>query len=493
MVSSFSWIKKGKSIQSILSQLQLIKIKIMVFGYYHISTKTLDQTEAASLGCPPNGRISHKVKVGHMLWIPFLPLDNYWVMEAAGQTYMMNYQVSNRLTAKHGKSETPWYAFLGFIAIPIIFGLISISGKVSKTNRDNRNQKRHTEMVTTRHAAIDNAKETDYYQFKINNYKKVVLKVDEISKDSIQFQTPIDNDQKKWGQKYWAVGFYSGDSPTEVTSFAKSDLKSSFNNILYSKEGTVPLTSSKSPWLEKLTLDKITHMENVSTDNSSMDIPIVSDLEDRKIKTSLQRIIDNLGNTDSLVSNMDKESHEYYKNMLENALKKDVDAANYVNKTSNNVGKLETMLYTKYMYLDSGDNQEKDIDNITRNTKDLKGYLFFLSLMERSFLTIDTEIADKIKIKEVSVPSQNNAVITLSAPSNILKRQKTVNYSVIMHKEDGQWKINVPSTYSYTTAQIFDAAGFNNRRAYSKQFKEVIITEIEKLNDGKPVHESFKR
>lgn len=465
----------------------------MVFGYYHISTKTLDQNEAASLGCPPNGRISHKVKVGHMLWIPFFPLDNYWVMEAAGQTYMMNYQVSKSLTARHGKSGTPWYSFLGFIAIPVIFGLISISETVSKTNRDNRNQKRHSEMVTNRHAAIDNPKETDYYQFKINNYKKVIFKVDEISNDSIQFKVPADNNDKKWDKKYWAVGFYSGDSPTEVISFAKSDLKSSFDNILYSKEGTVPLTSSKSPWIEKITLDKITHMENVSTDNSTANIPIVSTLENEKIKTSLQKIINNLGNTDSLLANMDKESQEYYQTMLKNAAKNDLEAAKYVNKSYDNSGKLETMLYTKYMYLESGDNQEKDTVNITRNKNDLKGYLFFLSLLERSFLTINREIADQIKIQKISVPSQNKAIINLSAPSNILKTKKNVKYNVIMHKEDDQWKINLPSTYSYTTAQIYDSATLNNRQAYANQFKQIIISDVEKLIDGKRINESFKR
>lgn len=464
----------------------------MVFGYYHINTKTLDQTEAASIGCPPNGKISHKVKVGHMLWVPFFPLDNYWVMEAAGQKYMLNYQVSNTLTAKHGSSGTPWYSFFGWIAIPILFGLVTLSNMVTKNNRDNRNQKRHTEMVTTRHAAIDNAKVTDYYQFKINNYKQVVFKVNEASNDSIQFEIPSNNQDKKWNQKNWAIGFYTGDNPTELISFAKSDLKNSFNNKLYSKEGTVPLTSSKYPWIKNLTLDKITHMEGISTVQSNMDIPIVSDVENQKIKSRLQKIINNLGIIDSLMVNMDSESHEYYKKMLSNASNMDFEAANYVNQSRNDIGKMETMLFTKYIYLKTGDNQDKDMDNLVRNMKDMEGYLFFLSLMDRSFLTINKEMANQIKIQQITVPNQNKAVVKLSAPSNILKRKKSIDFVVIMYKEDNQWKVNVPSTYSYTTAQVYDSANYTNREAYFNQYKEMIIADIEKMMDGKSIHETFK-
>jgi len=145
------------------------------------------------------------------------------------------------------------------------------------------------------------------------------------------------------------------------------------------------------------------------------------------------------------------------------------------------------------MYLKTGDNQERNTDNLLKSMKDMKGYLFFLSLTDRSFLTIDGERAKQMKIVEVSIPSANTANVKVSAPSNILKSEKTVQFNVKMSKEDGGWKVNVPSTYSYTTAQVLSSAGIGNMGAYMRQFREMIITDLENMIDGGAIHADFKR
>jgi len=473
----------------------------MVFGYYHITMRTLDQQEASALGCPPNGTISQKVKVGHMLWIPFFPLGKYWVMEAGGQIFKLNNTVIQQIEAKHGPKGMPWYAFFGLIAIPIVLGLGSISSSMSRKASQARSLERHNQTVEKRMAAINAPVNTDYYHFKSKNYKDIVLKVDEAAGDSIRFEAPMDNQQKKWRQNNWAAGFYAGDSPTQKVSFAVADLKSSFNNT-YGANDLKRISSPKLTFIRDLQLDKIVHMAGIEIgkegSTGTVAIPVVSVEANNAVKKDLQAIIDKLGDTQFLMDHMDKASYEYYQKMLANAGNTDAEAAKYIRgKSSNflvgNIAELETMLYTKYMYLKTGDEQERNTDNLLKSMKDMKGYLFFLSLTDRSFLTIDGERAKKMKITEVEIPSENKAKVKVTAPSNILKTPKTVTFNVAMSKEDGEWKVNVPSTYSYTTAQVLSSGGYGNIGAYMSQFREMIITDVEGLIDGKKVHPDFKK
>lgn len=464
--------------------------------------RTLDQQEASALGCPPNGTISQKVKVGHMLWIPFFPLGKYWVMEAGGQVFKLNNTVIQQIEAKHGAKGMPWYAFFGLIAIPVVLGLGSISSSMNKKAQKARSLDRHAKKVETRMAAINAPVNTDYYHFKNKSYKGIVLKVDELVGDSIRFEAPMDNDSKKWKQSNWAAGYYAGDSPTQKVSIATADLKSSFNNV-YGANDVRRIASPKLAFAGSLELDKIVHMAGVEVgktgSSGSVAIPIVSQEVNNEVKEDLQAIIDKLGDTQFLMDHMDKASYEYYQKMLANAGNTDAEAAKYIKKQggrnymAGNIAELETMLYTKYMYLKTGDNQERNTDNLLKSMKDMKGYLFFLSLTDRSFLTIDGERAKQMKIVEVSIPSANTANVKVSAPSNILKSEKTVQFNVKMSKEDGGWKVNVPSTYSYTTAQVLSSAGIGNMGAYMRQFREMIITDLENMIDGGAIHADFKR
>jgi len=351
----------------------------------------------------------------------------------------------------------PWYAFFGLIAIPVVLGLGSISSSMNKKAQKARSLDRHAKKVETRMAAINAPVNTDYYHFKNKSYKGIVLKVDELVGDSIRFEAPMDNDSKKWKQSNWAAGYYAGDSPTQKVSIATADLKSSFNNV-YGANDVRRIASPKLAFAGSLELDKIVHMAGVEVgktgSSGSVAIPIVSQEVNNEVKEDLQAIIDKLGDTQFLMDHMDKASYEYYQKMLANAGNTDAEAAKYIKK---------------------------------------QGGIFFLSLTDRSFLTIDGERAKRMKIVEVSIPSANTANVKVSAPSNILKSEKTVQFNVKMSKEDGGWKVNVPSTYSYTTAQVLSSAGIGNMGAYMRQFREMIITDLENMIDGGAIHADFKR
>jgi hypothetical protein len=72
----------------------------------------------------------------------------------------------------------------------------------------------------------------------------------------------------------------------------------------------------------------------------------------------------------------------------------------------------------------------------------------------------------------------------LTAPSNNLDRQQTIYFQTIFNKEGEDWKINIPSTFSYTEKQIEQGVHGSNR---NKQYRKMVRDEILKLDSLKTV------
>ena len=123
------------------------------------------------------------------------------------------------------------------------------------------------------------------------------------------------------------------------------------------------------------------------------------------------------------------------------------------------------------------------------NNEKLKDYLFFLKLLDKGLLQLNRKNFEAAKILNVDIPQQNRAKVSLSMPSNILKMQKTIRFSVNMTKEDGQWKVNLPSGYSYTNRQI--QGNFVSSPQASAQWREMIRKNITDLSDGRYIHDDW--
>ncbi len=440
----------------------------MVFGYYHITLRTAERGIIPEVDNIPGARIVEKVKVGHMLWIPFFPLGRVWLIENQGNMYGLAPQAAALLNAKQGKSSNPWYSWLGLIAIPVLFCLFSINQFFADKARTKRNKEYFEQKLADRMDKIDQPNTSDIFFFKDRQYKKVGLKVNYANTDSIYFLAPLDNENKNWGRKNWAAGYFSSDNPTKEVAFAKSDLKKTFqtnqNENFYKKGIMAP----------EIPLNGLIQLDRIERIAEGDKIPVISEVETEKIKLAFTHFIEHSTNLDSLLVLIDQESHTFYNNILDQAAKKDTEIVNMIkNERKINNCLYELMLYTKYVYLHST-NKSKDKSTGTALKKD---YMFFLKLLERGLLTLENERLKNILLNTVTIPEKGIAKLSLRAPSNMLVTKQKINFQVTMKKEDGRWKMNLPSAYSYSERQITGSIMMRSSTT-SKQWREMVRNSV---------------
>lgn len=441
----------------------------MVFGYYHVTLRTIQKGILPEIDNLPNTRISEKIKLGHIMWIPFIPLGKVWVMEKGGQMYSMAYPAVQMLNTTLGKSKTPWYSFLGLILIPVIFIFFTLGNFIDDQQRDKRYKAQFEKTLSTNLDKVNNPSRSDIFMFKDKRGKKLGLKVAYSTADSVYFLTPRDNENKKWHNDKWAVGYFASENPTREIAFAKQDLKKTFKNTYRESMYGKGIASGA-----KVPLDGLMQLDKIITISDTEQIPVVSETEDRKVRADFDRFVKNANNLDSLISLIDTESHDYYAGLLQKARGNDQELVEAYRSQKNAKNCLyELLLYTKYVYLKNDGKTSTDFTS--KETK--KDYLFFLKLLEKGFLSLDNKVLQNLQITDVTIPQKDKAELRLRASSNLLQRTTNVNFTVKMTKENNQWKLNLPSTYHYTENQIRYVNGG------SKQWREMVRNNVSSVGD----------
>lgn len=441
----------------------------MVFGYYHITLRTVQKGIIPEIDGLPNTRVSEKIKLGHIMFIPFIPLGKVWVMERAGQMYSMNHLAVQSLNKSLGRSKTPWYSFLGFILIPLIFIVYSAGNFIDDRQSAKRYKANFEKTLSANLEKVNKPVKSDIFLFKNKQGKKVGLQVAYSSADSVYFLAPLDNENKKWNNQKWAAGYFMSENPTTEVSFAKSDLQKTFKNTIDERMYNKGIPSGV-----KVPLDGLMQLDKVISISDKENLPVVSETETRKIRADFDHFIKEANNLDSLITLMDTESHQYYENILRQAKQNDkgmVEAYRRQKSTKNCL--YEVMLYTKYVYMQN--DRQTSTNFASPETK--KDYLFFLKLLEKGFLTLDTKKLGEMNVTDVSIPQKDQAQLRLRATSNLLQRPTNVSFTVKMTKEDGHWKINMPSTYSYTENQIRYVNGG------AKQWREMVRNNVSSVGE----------
>ncbi len=451
----------------------------MVFGYYHITLRTLNREIFPELGNINNGTIKEKVKVGHILWIPFFPMGKVWVLEQQGNMYSLNPAAASMINAKLGKSKTPWYTFFGLIAIPVLFALMNISSSIEQKASASRHKANFEKTLTTYLDKVDNPKQSDLFFFKDQKYKQVALKVVYSTTDSVYFLSPQDNSNKKWNRKNWAAGYYLNDNPTREVALAKADLKKSFRQTYQENMRNKGMLAGALP------LTGLVQLEKVETIKEDQKIPVISEAAIEKVKSDFLHFIEHSNKLDSLVALIDKKSHAYYNDKLTASIMNDKQIVNQLQRqgTKNPNCQYELMLYTKYVYLPSSELVTKKATSISVEEK--KNYLFFLKLLEKGFLTLSNDHIKQVEVTDVSIPQKDVARLSLKLPSNMLKIQKPIHFSVEMRKEGHRWKMNLPSTYSYTEHQISGPMSHNT--AMNHEWRKMVRANMAKMDNKKAV------
>lgn len=439
----------------------------MVFGYYHINLRSLDPKAIPELG-PVPGKISEKLKVGHMLWIPFFPMGKKWVLEANGEMYELNPKAKMALQEKLGPSKTPWYAFTGLIAIPVLIVGFMLFNFVEDRARKKNYEARIKQESGVLMAKINDPQKDDVFFFESRG-KTVPAKVNYSTADSIFFLAPLDNERdKKFWQEKWAMAYFNSDNPTQEVAFAREDLKKTFKQEITTKVEGLP--AGKLPLKGKFKLKKVV------TNDPDAPAPIVDAALSAHVKKEFEHFLEHRGNQDSLMALMDSKSKEYFQNLQETARKSDADVIKYIksNRKMPNIV-YELMLNTKHVYQFG---MEKSAEGKSAEEK-LSSYVFFLRLLERGFLSLGNENMKNIKVKGVDLPAKDLAIINVSARSNILQRPKDVVFRVALRKEDGRWKVNIPSSFSFTERQI--SGDFVIESGGKKQWRDLVLTRFAEL------------
>lgn len=453
----------------------------MVFGYYHATIRTVGKGILPEVDRMPGAVVKEKVKLGHILWIPFIPLGKVWVMEHQGKMYNLPDPAIRTLNSVVGRSSYPWYSFLGFILIPLILGFVWIGDYFDGKAREKRSKQRFEQTLATNLKAIDSPDANDIFFFKQGYRNKTAIKVSHSNKDSIYFIAPLNNENKKWGTNNWAAGFYAGSNPTRIVALAKSDIKKSFPNQ-YGEN-----MRNKGMDGEAISLNGLVQLEKVQNVANLTNVPVVDQKSLDEVKTSMQYFLTHAGKVDSVIAMMDQVSHNFYDKAFKDcSTKSDKEIVTMTNKSSKNPNTyFELMLYTKNVFTSEDRFKVGDDGKVT--DADKKDYMFFLQLMERGLLTFNSDVLSNMQVVSATIPSANKARVIVKGKSNMLKSPKDITFPVMMSKENGKWKVNLPSSYSYSESQIRNNSFVVNSRPL-KEWKEHVVSGFGDLEkDDKPL------
>ncbi len=138
------------------------------------------------------------------------------------------------------------------------------------------------------------------------------------------------------------------------------------------------------------------------------------------------------------------------------------------------------LFYTPIMSI-----QSKQSNKLENKEDIIRDFGFFLKLLDVGLWSIDEKISQS-KISNIKMKN-NNKVHAQIQTSNILLPPPM--FYIEFNKEKGKWKVNLPSTFSYTKNQI-SRANINDRQV-DKKYKDKILKDLNQINKGIQVHSYF--
>lgn len=124
-------------------------------------------------------------------------------------------------------------------------------------------------------------------------------------------------------------------------------------------------------------------------------------------------------------------------------------------------------------------------DSLT-NEDLLDDYLFYLRIIDIGLLTIDDTTLDDFHLDKIIEADEQSATAQFSAKPNMFNFTDRVDFQIVFNKEDGAWRVNLPSTWSYTEQQVKQALKKTN--ANWLEYKDALIGQVnEMLEDGEEV------
>lgn len=167
---------------------------MIVFGWY---SWLISRYTAKELNLPEGDwdNVSFEVrqKCFHLFYIPFFSIGKMYVMRKDGNKYELTseFEAYMRAAKPH---NTPWYAYLGLILIPICL----IGYRMNDAYKRYERTQYQKELIQQRLDWIDNPQIHDVYKLYNNHYDGCMMRVEQFTKDSIQIGMPsvLDNSNR---------------------------------------------------------------------------------------------------------------------------------------------------------------------------------------------------------------------------------------------------------------------------------------------------------
>lgn len=209
------------------------KATTMIWGIYSIGLqKHTPERALGGTGYEQGDTVEQKLKLFHILFIPFFPFGKVWVFSpAVGHPKLIDEQTSQMLSHKLGDKRTPWYSFSGPILILLLFSLSGIVSDWYKQFKVSDGHRQHENRIAYFTDRIAHPRQDDYFFIRTHrggeDVFNHVLCVVEDAGDSIRFKQHLPKAGKPtWGNevKGWDRIFKNPYLTFEEIGVAKSDL-----------------------------------------------------------------------------------------------------------------------------------------------------------------------------------------------------------------------------------------------------------------------------
>lgn len=449
----------------------------MIFGYYTVAVERYTAAQVAHLfKIDATEHVEKAVKLGHLLFIPFIPMEKMWVLNSNGERFKIKYEVAQQLERHFGALRSPWWAFAGLYLVAILYTGYSIQSKLSHNKFTNQLEEKAQQVFADRVALLQAPTVHDYYTLK-HEYQPFLVKVNGFTQDSIEFlvPTPIQAIPPGDDRHGFVAYLNEPDAATVSRKLAKADIEQHFASHA---DWNTP-TSAINHDIWSYLVGKPAIFDNVERFHAdTVQQWRYNNAQVVEVKSAFQAYMAAINDIHATIPLLDEATIAFFSTMLETAITGDIKQMKaFVDNSEVPLVTLKLMLYTQYSYLEKS--QLKPGQLLSKQT--LEDYFFFLKLVEQGLWTVDfgTDIARSIEISNVRVFSNDSAQVDASLNSNILMNPTRVHFKIRLQKEGEQWKINVPSTFSYTKIQIGLATtgGGTNTKA---EYKKMVIEEVNK-------------
>ncbi|OJJ21179.1 hypothetical protein BKI52_11470 [marine bacterium AO1-C] len=433
----------------------------MVFGYYTVSLKTVHADQLpAEIPVDAGTHFEYGLKLAHILFIPIFPIGKQWLLKRDGNSYEVTPEAAQLFDTLYGKPKTPWYAFAGLILAGLALIYFSVQDMMADRRRSAYRKEVKKQELNEKVKSFENPLVSDFYALESSTGQYYGVKVDSTAGGKVWLRYRVDDQ-----------GFGLKNKNNTLSAFIVN--RGQFAVQAVNKQDVLKSYQDKKALIKIKGLDagealKVVEVYNLDIGAKGTRIAIKDPETATEVRDVMTRFVTQIS-MDSSLALMDNSSKRYLLNVIKTAQTGNGrKMKNFITSSKNSTVTYTMMMYARYGYLSGKNDDKKQPDE-----KLLRNFGFYSKLIGGVGLwTINKDKFKDINVMSVTLTGINKAEARVLLTSNILQESTNIYFSVDFNKENGQWKINLPSTFSYTSNQVAKVGRFTEGpRIYRKRVR----------------------